>query len=133
MKSERFLWGISFYHILALPSYGTERPRAAPTSRLKAGHSLCRRCRGAPRTLQCISEVGKRLEGEKVHYSTICFLKKCQVQTFGTLLMSLVNGRPLIPIQKQGGLVACSSSDLTPTWAWSWNAGVPLNRCWVYF
>jgi len=23
--------------------------------------------------------------------------------------------------------------DLTPTWAWSWNAGVPLNRCWVYF
>jgi hypothetical protein len=30
-------------------------------------------------------------------------------------------------------LLVAPACDLTPTWAWSWNAGVPLNRCWVYF
>ena len=52
----------------------------------------------------------------------------------GNPLMSLVNGTPLIPLQKQGDwLLVAPACDLTPTWAWSWNAGVPLNRCWVYF
>ena len=52
----------------------------------------------------------------------------------GPPVMSLVNGTPLIPLQKQGDwLLVAPSCDLTPTWAWSWNAGVPLNRCWVYF
>ena len=52
----------------------------------------------------------------------------------GPPVMSLVNGTPLIPLQKQGDwLLVASACDLTPTWAWSWNAGVPLNRCWVYF
>jgi len=30
-------------------------------------------------------------------------------------------------------LLVAPACDLTPTWAWSWNAGVPLNRYWVYF
>jgi hypothetical protein len=52
----------------------------------------------------------------------------------GLPVMSLVNGTPLIPLQKQGDwLLVAPACDLTPTWAWSWNAGVPLNRCWVYF
>jgi len=52
----------------------------------------------------------------------------------GYPVMSLVNGTPLIPLQKQGDwLLIAPACDLTPTWAWSWNAGVPLNRCWVYF
>jgi hypothetical protein len=52
----------------------------------------------------------------------------------GYPVMSLVNGTPLIPLDKQGDwLLVAPACDLTPTWAWSWNAGVPLNRCWVYF
>ena len=52
----------------------------------------------------------------------------------GPPVMSLVNGTPLIPLQKRGDwLLVAPACDLTPTWAWSWNAGVPLNRCWVYF
>jgi hypothetical protein len=52
----------------------------------------------------------------------------------GYPIMSLVNGTPLIPLQKQGDwLLVAPACDLTPTWAWSWNVGVPLNRCWVYF
>jgi hypothetical protein len=52
----------------------------------------------------------------------------------GPPVMSLVNGTPLIPLQRQGDwLLVAPACDLTPTWAWSWNAGVPLNRCWVYF
>ena len=48
----------------------------------------------------------------------------------GPPVMSLVNGTPLIPLQKQGDwLLVAPACDLTPTWAWSWNAGVPLNRC----
>jgi hypothetical protein len=48
--------------------------------------------------------------------------------------MSLVNGTPLIPLQRAGNwLLVAPACDLTPTWAWSWTAGVPLNRCWVYF
>jgi hypothetical protein len=30
-------------------------------------------------------------------------------------------------------LLVAAGCDLTPTWAWSWTAGVPVNRCWVYF
>ena len=52
----------------------------------------------------------------------------------GPPVMSLVNGTPLISLDKQGDwLLVAPACDLTPTWAWSWNAGVPLNRCWVYF
>ena len=52
----------------------------------------------------------------------------------GYPVMSLVNGTPLIPLQRQGDwLLVAAGCDLTPTWAWSWTAGVPLNRCWVYF
>src|SRR5215467_11017752 len=52
----------------------------------------------------------------------------------GPPVMALVNGTPLIPFQKQGDwLLVAPACDLTPTWVWSWNAGVPLNRCWVYF
>ena len=48
----------------------------------------------------------------------------------GPPVMSLVNGTPLIPLQKEGDwLLVAPACDLTPTWAWSWNAGVPLNRC----
>jgi hypothetical protein len=52
----------------------------------------------------------------------------------GQPLMSLVNGTPLIPLGKEGDwLLVAAGCDLTPTFAWSWTAGVPLNRCWVYF
>jgi hypothetical protein len=52
----------------------------------------------------------------------------------GPPVMSLVNGVPLIPLQREGEwLLVAAACDLTPTWAWSWTAGVPLNRCWVYF
>jgi hypothetical protein len=52
----------------------------------------------------------------------------------GPAIMSLVNGVPLIPLDKQGDwLLVAAACDLTPTFAWSWTAGVPLNRCWVYF
>jgi len=76
---------------------------------------------------------------------TICGELGCQVNVpadglnvrtvpNGYPVMSLVNGVPLIPLQRQGNwLLVAPGCDLTPTWAWSWNAGVPLNRCWVYF
>jgi hypothetical protein len=52
----------------------------------------------------------------------------------GPPVMALVNGTFLYPLQRQGDwLLVAPACDLTPTWAWSWNAGVPLNRCWVYF
>jgi hypothetical protein len=52
----------------------------------------------------------------------------------GYPVMSLVNGVPLIPLGKDGDwLLVAAACDLTPTFAWSWTAGVPLNRCWVYF
>jgi hypothetical protein len=52
----------------------------------------------------------------------------------GPPVMSLVNGTVFYPLQRQGDwLLVAPACDLTPTWAWSWNAGVPLNRCWVYF
>jgi hypothetical protein len=52
----------------------------------------------------------------------------------GPPVMSLVNGVPLVPLGREGDwLLVAAGCDLTPTWAWSWTAGVPLNRCWVYF
>jgi hypothetical protein len=52
----------------------------------------------------------------------------------GPPVMSLVNGVPLIPLGKEGEwLLVAAGCDLTPTFAWSWTAGVPLNRCWIYF
>jgi hypothetical protein len=52
----------------------------------------------------------------------------------GPPVMALVNGTPLIPVGREGPwLLVAAGCDLTPTFAWSWTAGVPLNRCWVYF
>ena len=52
----------------------------------------------------------------------------------GQPTMALVNGTPLISLQRQGEwLLVAAGCDLTLTFAWSWTAGVPLNRCWVYF
>jgi hypothetical protein len=52
----------------------------------------------------------------------------------GPPVMALVNGTPLIPVGRQGPwLLVAVGCDLTPTFAWSWTANVPLNRCWVYF
>jgi hypothetical protein len=52
----------------------------------------------------------------------------------GPPIMSLVNGTPLIPLGRdRDWLLVAAGCDLTPTFAWSWTAGVPLNRCWVYF
>ena len=52
----------------------------------------------------------------------------------GPATMALVNGTPIIPIRFEGNWVLVAPAcDLTPTWVWSWTAGVPLNRCWVYF
>jgi hypothetical protein len=52
----------------------------------------------------------------------------------GPAVMALVNGVPLIPVTWQGPwILVAAGCDLTPTFASSWTAGVPLNRCWVYF
>jgi hypothetical protein len=52
----------------------------------------------------------------------------------GPPVMSLVNGTPVIPLQKEGDwLLVAAGCDLTPTFAWSWTVDVPLNRCWVYW
>ena len=52
----------------------------------------------------------------------------------GPPVMALVNGVPLIPLQKDGDwLLVAAACDLTPTWAWSWTVGVPRARCWVFF
>ena len=52
----------------------------------------------------------------------------------GPPVMALVNGVPLYPVTRQGDwILVATACDLTPTWAWSCTAGVPLNRCWVYF
>jgi len=52
----------------------------------------------------------------------------------GPPIMALVNGTLLYPVTRQGNwILVAPACDLTPTFAWSWNAGVPLNRCWVYF
>ena len=52
----------------------------------------------------------------------------------GPPVMALVNGTPLLPVRREGEwLLVAAGCDLTPTFAWSWTAGVPLNRCWVYF
>ena len=52
----------------------------------------------------------------------------------GPPVMALVNGTPLYPVRREGDwLLIAAGCDLTPTFAWSWTAGVPLNRCWVYF
>jgi hypothetical protein len=52
----------------------------------------------------------------------------------GPPAMALVNGTPLYVLDRQGSwsLVA-PACDLVPTWAWSWTAGVPLNRCFVWY
>lgn len=51
----------------------------------------------------------------------------------GPAVMALVNGVPLLPVQRDGNwLLVAAACDLTPTWLWSWTAGVPLNRCWVW-
>jgi hypothetical protein len=52
----------------------------------------------------------------------------------GYPVMSLINGVPLIPLGREGDwLLVAAGCDLTPTFAWSWTAGVSLMRCWVYF
>jgi hypothetical protein len=49
-------------------------------------------------------------------------------------VMALVNGTLFYPVRREGPwLLVAAGCDLTPTFAWSWTAGVPLNRCWVYF
>jgi len=46
----------------------------------------------------------------------------------GPPVMSLVNGTPLIPLQREGDwLLVAAACDLTPTSVWSWTANVPLN------
>jgi hypothetical protein len=57
-----------------------------------------------------------------------------RIEPAGQPIMSLVNGVPIIPLGREGDwLLVAADCDLTPTFAWSWTAGVPLNRCWVYF
>ena len=52
----------------------------------------------------------------------------------GPPVMSLVNGTLLMPLRQEGDwMLVAAGCDLTPTFAWSWTAGVPLNRCWVWF
>src|SRR5262245_48327019 len=47
----------------------------------------------------------------------------------GQPIMSLVNGTPLLVLERQGQwTLVAQACELTPTWAWSWTAGVPLMR-----
>jgi hypothetical protein len=48
----------------------------------------------------------------------------------GPSLMSLVNGTPLLVLTREGGwTLVAPACDLVSTGAFSWTAGVPLNRC----
>jgi hypothetical protein len=50
----------------------------------------------------------------------------------GLPIMALVNGTPLVVLQRVGSwTLVAAACDLTPTFLWSWTAGVPLNRCWI--
>lgn len=52
----------------------------------------------------------------------------------GPPVMALVNGTLLYPVTREGQwILVAAACDLTPTFAWSWTAGVPLNRCWIYY
>ena len=47
-------------------------------------------------------------------------------------IMSLVNGTPLGVLDRRGSwTLVAPVCELVPTGAWSWTAGVPLNRCWM--
>jgi hypothetical protein len=51
----------------------------------------------------------------------------------GPPIMALVNGTPLVVLDRQRSwTLVAPACDLTPTFLWTWNSGVPLNRCWVY-
>lgn len=51
----------------------------------------------------------------------------------GPPIMALVNGTPLLVLDRwQGWTLVAPACDLMPTFLWSWTAGVPLNRCWIY-
>jgi hypothetical protein len=74
---------------------------------------------------------------------TVCGELGCQVNVTadglnvrtvpnGLPVMALVNGVPLIPLDRRGDwLLVAPGCELTLTFAWSWTAGVPLNRCWI--
>jgi hypothetical protein len=50
----------------------------------------------------------------------------------GPPVLALVNGTPLIPLQRDGNwMLVAAACNLTPTFLWSWTAGVPLDRCWL--
>jgi hypothetical protein len=49
-------------------------------------------------------------------------------------IAALVNGTPLLVLARQGSwTLVAPACDLIPTGAWSWTAGVPLIRCYVWF
>jgi hypothetical protein len=49
-------------------------------------------------------------------------------------IMALINGTPLVVLQRQGSwTLVAPACDLIPTGLWSWTAGVPLSRCYVWF
>lgn len=56
-----------------------------------------------------------------------------RVDPDGPPIMSLVNGTPLVVLDRRGSwsLVA-PACELVPTGLWSWTAGVPLTRCWIW-
>jgi hypothetical protein len=50
----------------------------------------------------------------------------------GPPILALINSTPLIPLQRAGNwTLVASACSLTPTFLWSWTAGVPLYRCWL--
>jgi hypothetical protein len=51
----------------------------------------------------------------------------------GPPIVALVNGTPLLPLDRVGAwTLVAPACDLVPTFAWSWTAGVPLLRGWVW-
>lgn len=52
----------------------------------------------------------------------------------GPATAALVNGTPLVVLDRQGAwTLVAPACDLIPTGAWSWTAGVPLIRCYVWY
>jgi hypothetical protein len=52
----------------------------------------------------------------------------------GPAFMALVNGTPLVVLDRQGSwTLVAPACDLGQTGAWSWTAGVPLIRCYVWY
>jgi hypothetical protein len=106
------------------PARVTVTPSPPPLGWIYGPYTVCTEWKSVFWTVECLNEVvNVQADGLNV-----------RMAPNGPPIMALVNGTPFIRLRRQGNwLLIAPACDLTPTWAWSWTANVPLNRCWVYF